>query len=245
MIRRTADFIDARVAAGAPIRVREAPYLFLDAGVLVPALNLAATDLVADLVGLATGAGVTEVDVGEVTAVEPVAGGHRVVGAAGTVEARVVVLALGAGNPALVPQLPAKLEKRQLFVLDLPVDERRAALPHVVAPIGAGYAYVFVKDTDEGLRVLVGQEDLIADDDLTGPVDSYGELLAAGVADRFPFLRAAGVERILWGVDWVDKLPHLAEHRPGLLTVNCGSAVRACVAIGEQVAATVQRILAG
>ena len=53
------------------------------------------------------------------------------------------------------------------------------------------------------------------------------------------------MERILWGVDWTDKLPQLVEHRPGLLTVNCGSAVRACVAIGEQVAARVQRTLAG
>ncbi len=245
MIRRTAEFIRARVAAGAPVRVRDTPYLFLDAGVLAPALNVAATDLVADLVGLAAGAGVAEVDVGPVTAVEPVAGGHRVVGPAGSVDARVVVLALGAANPALVPDLPARLEKRQLFVLDLPVDEQRAALPHVIAPIGPGYAYVFVKETADGLRVVVGQEDLVPDEDLTGPVDSYGELLAAGVADRFPFLRPAGVERILWGVDWTDKLPHLVEHRPGLLTVNCGSAVRACVAIGEQVAARVQRTLAG
>jgi glycine/D-amino acid oxidase-like deaminating enzyme len=245
MIRRTAEFVRARAAAGAPVRVRETPYLFLDSGVLAPALNVAAPELVADLVGLATGAGVAEVDVGPVTAVEPVAGGHRAVGSAGTVDARVVVLALGAANPVVVPQLPARLEKRQLFVLDLPVDEQRAALPHVVAPIGAGYAYVFVKDTPDGLRVLVGQENLVADDDLTGPVDSYGELLAAGVADRFPFLRGAAVERIMWGVDWADKLPRVVEHRPGLLTVNCGSAVRACVAIGEQVAAAVQRTLAG
>lgn len=245
MIQRTAEFVRARAAAAAPVRVRETPYLFLDSGVLVPALNVAAADVVADLVGLATGAGVAAADVGPVGAVEPVAGGHRVVGATGAVEARVVVLALGAGNPALVPQLPARLEKRQLFVLDLPVDELRAALPHVVAPVGPGYAYVFVKDTPAGLRVVVGQEDLVADEDLTGPVDSYGELLAAGVGDRFPFLRPAGVERILWGVDWAGKLPEVVEHRPGLLTVNCGSAVRACVAIGEQVAATVQRTLTG
>jgi glycine/D-amino acid oxidase-like deaminating enzyme len=244
MIRRTAEFVRARAAAGASIRVRETPYLFLDSGVLAPALNIAAADLVDDLVGLAAGAGVSEVDVGPVGAVEPVAGGHRVIGAAGTVDARVVVLALGAGNPALVPQLSPVLEKRQLYVLDLPVDELRAALPHVVAPVGPGYAYVFVKDTADGLRVVVGQEDLVADEDLTGPVDSYRELLAAGAGDLFPFLRPAGVERVLWGVDWVDKLPRVVEHRPGLLTVNCGSAVRACVAIGEQVAATVQRTLA-
>jgi glycine/D-amino acid oxidase-like deaminating enzyme len=245
MIRRTADFVRNRVADGARIRVRETPYLFLDAGILAPALNVSAVDLVADLLGLATAAGVEQLDVGAVQAVEPVPGGHRVVGEHGSVEARVVVLALGAANPALVPELAPKLEKRQLFVLDLPVNPHRAGIPHVVAPIGAGYAYVFVKETLDGLRVILGQEDLVADDDLTGPVDSYAELLAAGVADRFPFLRPAGVQRILWGVDWVDKVPEIVEHRPGLVTVNCGSAVRACVAIGEYAAAAVQRTLAG
>lgn len=244
MIQRTAEFVQARAAAGAPVRVRDTPYLFLDSGVLAPALNVAAADVVDDLVGLATGVGVTEVDVGPVGAVEPVPGGHRVVGAGGTVNARVVVLALGAGNLRLVPSLAPRLEKRQLYVLDLPVDPLRAAMPHVVAPVGPGYAYVFVKDTGDGLRVVVGQEDLVEDEDLTGPVDAYGELLAAGVGDLFPFLRPAGVERVLWGVDWADKLPRIVEHRPGLLTANCGSAVRACVAIGEQVAATVQRTLA-
>lgn len=244
MIRQTADFVRERVAAGASIRVRETPYLFLDAGVLAPALNVSAADLVADLVALAVDGGVERVDVGRVLAVEPVPGGRRVVGERGSVEARVTVLALGAGNPTLVPALPSRLEKRQLFVLDLPVDDQRARLPHVVVPIGAGYAYVFVKQTDDGLRVLLGQEDLVADDDLTGPVDHFAELLAAGVADRFRFVRRAGVQRILWGVDWADKRPHLAEHGPGLLTVNCGSAVRACVPIGQRAATAAREALA-
>jgi glycine/D-amino acid oxidase-like deaminating enzyme len=242
MIRATADFVRQRVAAGARIRYRDQPYLFLDAGVLVPALNIAAADLVADLTGLARQHGVRETDIGPVTGTEPVEGGHRVTGAAGTVEARVVVLALGTGNAALVGGA-ATVEKRQLFVLDLPVDADRAALPHLVAAVGSGHAYVFVKQTAAGLRLLLGQEDLIRDDDLSGPVDHLAELLDAGVADRFPFLRGARAEQVLWGLDRVEKLPAITSHGPGLISVNCGSAVRACVPIGERTAAAVAAAL--
>jgi glycine/D-amino acid oxidase-like deaminating enzyme len=244
MIRATAEFVQQRVAAGAAIRVREQPYLFLDRGLLVPALNIASADLVADLAGLAVAGGVRTRDLGLVTGVEPVDGGHRVVGERGTVEARVVVLALGTGNAALTGGPSPELEKRQLYVLDVPVTPERAMLPHLVAPVGGGYAYVFVKHVDGELRLLLGQEDLVTDDDLSGPVDRLDELLAGGVADRFPFLRGAAATTLLWGVDHAAKLPVLAEPGPGLLSVNCGSAVRACVPIGEHAAARVRAMLA-
>lgn len=243
MIRATADFVRDRVAAGAQIAVRDVPYLFLDAGVLVPALNLSAADLVADLVGLALAGGATRRDVGRITAVREVDGGRQVVGETGTVDAEVVVVALGVGSRALVDGLDDPVEKRQLFVLDLPVDAGRAALPHLVAPVGSGFAYVFVKQTAAGLRVLLGQEDLLADGVPDGPVDHLAELLAAGVEQRFPFLRGARAERVLWGVDWEHKVPRITEHGRGLLSVTCGSAVRACVPIGERAAAAVTAAL--
>jgi glycine/D-amino acid oxidase-like deaminating enzyme len=245
LIRATAEFVRERAAAGGRIRYREQPYLLLEQGIQVPALNISAADLVADLTGLALARGVRRVEIGRVTAVEPVDGGSRVVGADGAIEARVVVLALGTGNPALLGTPPAPLEKRQLFVLDLPVDADRATLPHVVARVGPGYAYVFVKQVTEGLRLLLGQEDLVPDDDLSGPVDHLAELLATGVADVLPFLRGVAAQRILWGVDQESKLPRIVEPRPGLLAVNCGSAVRACVPVGERVAARVAAALAG
>jgi glycine/D-amino acid oxidase-like deaminating enzyme len=244
LIKETAEHVLARVTAGAQIRVRETPYLFLETGVLAPALNLASADLVADMVGEAASAGVERRNLGRILAVDQVPGGHRVVGENGTLDAAVVVLALGTTNPQLVPSLPNRIEKRQLFVLDLPVDDDRARLPHVIAPIGDGYVYVFVKDTDDGLRVLVGQEDLVADEDLDGPVDHFTQLLEAGAADRFPFLDNARVERILWGPDWADKFPHIMEQSPGLITVNCGSAVRTCIPTGRRTAAAALESLA-
>lgn len=102
------------------------------AGVLVPAPSITAADLVADLPGLAEAGGVQRADVGRATAVEPVDGGHRVVGERGTVEARVVVLALGVGTSAPAGG-PVPAAKRQLFVLDLPVDADRVPFPRGAA----------------------------------------------------------------------------------------------------------------
>lgn len=243
LIRETADWITAAVRGGAPIRVRETPYLFLAEGVLAPALNVASADLVAHLVAEARAAGAGTATVGRVRAVEAGPGGTTVVGTDGTLTADVVVLALGRTNADLVPGLDTGWEKRQLFVLDLPVDTGRARMPHVVVPVGAGFAYAFVKEFDHGLRVVVGQEDLV-DDDADGPVDHFADLIAAGVGDRLPFLRGAGVERVLWGVDRVGKLPDVRRHGPGLLSVNCGSAVRMCVPAGRLAADAVARTLA-
>jgi hypothetical protein len=243
LIKETADFARDRVAAGARIRLRDTPYLFLNLGVLVPAVNVAAADLVEDLIGLAVAGGAGRADVGTVRSVRPVPGGHRVVGDAGSLDAEVVVLALGQNNRLLAPDAATPVEKRQLFVLDLPVGPERAGLPHIVAPVGAGWAYVFVKATDAGPRLLLGQEDLIADHDFGGPVDHLAELLDAGVAERFPFLRGATAEQVLWGVDQVDKHPRVVEHARGLITVNCGSAVRACVPVGRRAASAVTAVL--
>ena len=246
LIRRTADAITARIEAGGAIRARFTPYLILRQGVLVPALNVASGDVVADLVEQAEAGGAIRVDIGRVRAVGRRGAGWTVEGERGTVDASVVLLATGAGNPDLMPGLPRRLEKRQLYVLDLPVDDHRAGLPHVVARVGSGSAYAFVKEFDEGLRVVVGQEGLITDKDESGPADHWAELLASGMADAFPFVAPARPERILWGLDWADKLPHIAAapELPTLLSVNCGSAIRVCVAAGELAADTVARVAA-
>ena len=62
---------------------------------------------------------------------------------------------------------------------------------------------------------------------------------AIGVAFAVPLV-------VLWGLDWADKLPHIAAapELPTLLSVNCGSAVRVCVAAGELAADAVARVAA-
>lgn len=233
-IEETARFIRAEVASGAPIRIRDEPYLYLDSGELVDGINIEADDLVAHLRRSADG--VADLDVGEVRAVEPGDGSHRVVGTAGEVEATVVLLALGAANVGLSPGLTGELEKRQLLVLDLPVEPSQERLPHVIARLGPGFVYVFVKEIDGRLRLVVGQEDIVADDDHNGPVDYLPELFDAGLAERFPFLAEASTAQVRWGTDWAGKDPHVHEPAPGLISVNCGSAVRSCIAVGRAAA---------
>lgn len=242
-IRETADFVRAAVADGAGISCREVPYLFLHDGVLVPALNVDSGGLVDHLLAEAERAGAVRVDLGAVTGIEDADDGPIVVCDQDTVHARAVVVALGAGNPGVVHGHPVAWEKRQLFVLDLPVGDDRAGLPHTIAAVGEGYAYVFVKRFGDGLRVVVGQEDLVEDDDTTGPVDHFAELLDTGVAEHFPFLRGATVEHILWGLDWPGKLPRVQQHGSRVVSVNCGSAVRACIAGGRAAADAIMTAL--
>lgn len=238
VIKETADFVRDAVAAGAPIGCRDVPYVFLSEGIQAPALNVNSADLVTHLLVEAERAGARLRDLGRITGVASDGhGGHVLHGEAGDLSADVVVLALGAGNRALLPGLGGRWEKRQLFVTDLPVDDLRADWPHTIARIGSGFAYAFVKDFgDDGLRMVLGQEDLVVDEDLSGPVDHFARLLEAGVAEHFPFLRPARVEHVLWGVDWEAKLPNITTADDGLIGINCGSGVRACIPAGRAAA---------
>ncbi|MFC0528743.1 hypothetical protein [Phytohabitans kaempferiae] len=83
-IAETGRFVSDSVREGAPIRVRDMPYLFLDMGAFVPGLNIIASDLVDHLL---TQAAAPRIDLGAVTAVVPVAGRYRVVGTGGDLTA--------------------------------------------------------------------------------------------------------------------------------------------------------------
>lgn len=245
-IERTATFIREAVAGGAPIDCRAVPYLFVYEGVQAPALNISSTDFVAHLLDGACRAGATQVDIGRIHEVERTDDGYRLRGADGEASGMSAVLALGHGNVGLMPGLDGPFEKRQLFVLDLPVDADRERWPHTIVRIGDGYAFTFVKRFPQGLRVVVGQEDLVDDADATGPVDNFAELLEAGVGDRFPWLCDAGVEEVLWGLDWAGgKLPRIHTDGHALFSVNAGSAVRVCIPAGEEVTERVIAALSG
>lgn len=231
-IAETARVLTALTGNGAPIRLRDTPYLFLDAGEFAPGLNVFAPDLVSYLVAQA---GTPRIDVGDVQAVERTPGGYRVVGSTGVVTAAVVVLACGTNNRALFPALNARVEKRSLMVLDTPVDDARAGLPHIVCRLGDGYVYAFVKELDGALRLLVGQEDLI-DDVADAPVDHLPDLIRAGLAARLPYLDGAHTVDVLWGTDFVGKDPQVHTDGAGLISVTCGSAVRSCIDLGRRAA---------
>ncbi|MBE1875840.1 NAD(P)/FAD-dependent oxidoreductase [Myceligenerans pegani] len=243
MTNETAGFVRALLSDGVELDALENTYHLLHTGELIPALNLSAARLVDHLVDTARADGVAWHPGTTVTGVRPGDdGGHVVETSRGDVRARQVLVALGARTPQLVPAHDTEAEKRQLFVLDLPVTDARERLPHTIVPVGKGFAYVLVKRTDGGVRVVVGQEDIVEDDDTGGPVDYWEELLDSGVGDVLPWLRDAGVERILWGVDSAHKKLAVTEPTPGLLAANCGSAVRSSAWIGRTLAA---RLAAG
>ncbi|MBO0609235.1 NAD(P)/FAD-dependent oxidoreductase [Myceligenerans salitolerans] len=236
MTEETARFVRELLADGVELDALENTYHLLHTGELIPALNVSAARLVGHLVDTARAGGVSWHPGTTVTAVRPGQGVHVVETSRGTVRARRVLVALGARTPRVVPEHDPEVEKRQLFVLDLPVGELRERLPHTIVPVGKGFAYVFLKRTEGGTRVVVGQEDVVEDHDTSGPVDHWDELLDSGVGDVLPWLRDARVERILWGSDAGHKTLAVTEPAPGLLAASCGSAVRSAAWIGRRLA---------
>ncbi|MER7559811.1 FAD-dependent oxidoreductase [Nocardioides sp. NPDC126508] len=234
MTTQTEQFIRG-AAPGAELGMIENTYHLLHTGEHIPALNVSATGLVGMLRDQAQEAGATFVDA-LVTGVRPDGGGHVVETSRGAIRARRVLGAMGAANASVFPQASAAPEKRQLFVLDLPVPPERELLPHTIVPIGDGFGYVFVKLIDGDLRVLVGQEDIVEDEDTSGPVDHWKELLDSGLATTLPWLRDARVDDILWGVDTAQKTLVVDEPSPGVLVANCGSAIRSAAWLGRTLA---------
>jgi glycine/D-amino acid oxidase-like deaminating enzyme len=234
MTTQTEQFIRS-TAAGAELGMIENTYHLLHTGEHIPALNVSATGLVGLLRDQAQEAGATLVDA-LVTGVRPEGSGHVVETSRGTIRAGRVLGAMGAANASVFPQVSAEAEKRQLFVLDLPVPPEREQLPHTIVPIGDGFGYVFVKLIDGQLRVVVGQEDIVEDEDTSGPVDHWKEILDSGLATTLPWLRDARVDDILWGVDTAQKTLVVDEPGPGVLVANCGSAIRSAAWLGRTLA---------
>ena len=227
-------------AEGVALHIVENGYLFLNRGEAVPGLNLAGAPFVRELLRRAVDAGVHLYGETEITSVSPDGDAYRIRFDAGEIITHRVLLALGAANARFIPDYPLAVEKRQVFILDLPVEGARAAMPHLVLPLEGGVVYCFVKNVDGVFRLVVGQEGVLHDD-APEPVNYFPDLLARGLADRLPFLADAAVLRILWGFDAQAKTLTLTSHDERLFVANCGSAVRAAARLGDEIA---ERLLA-
>ena len=236
MTVETAELVQQFLADGVDLAALENTYHLLHTGEHIPALNVSAARLVSHLLEEAAAAGVQVVPGTVVDGVRSDGSGHLVETSRGAIRTERTLVALGAATKRLFPQSSADLEKRQLFVLDLPVTPERERMPHTIVPIGDGFGDVFVKSIDGQLRVVVGQEDLVEDEDTTGAVDYWTTLLDRGLATALPWLREAKAEQILWGVDVAQKKLVLDEPEPGLLVAGCGSAVRSAAWLGRRLA---------
>ncbi|GIW10236.1 MAG: FAD-binding oxidoreductase [Chloroflexi bacterium] len=237
-VAETAALIRQLHQDGVELDLLENGYVFVHRGRWAPSLNLSGAKLIRHLLACAVERGLTRVSGAEIEQLTTGGSGYRVLTSVGEVRARAVVLALGTENQRFLPELELEVEKRQLFVLDLPVDEHRARFPHLVVPLGEGVVFVFIKRFDGELRVVVGQEDVVAHQATAGPEEYFGDLLRLGLGAQLPFLREARVERVLWGFDVKHKLPQIVHPAPGLVAVNCGSALRSCAYIGREVVST-------
>lgn len=232
--KNTADFIKNLLSQGVDLSAIEDNYLFLHRGVFVPSLNVSGAKLVNYFLDEAKKKGLEVHSNQQIKSVKLSAKGWQVETTQGSFEGKKVLCALGIANAKFVPDLELEPEKRQLFVTDVKIDESRQNFPHVIFPVGEGVVYAFVKKTQSGLRLLVGQEDVVETNDELEAEDYFKKLLEAGVGDLMPILKDAKVESILWGVD-VGNKDLLTSENDGLFSANCGSAVRSCVAIGETV----------
>lgn len=239
MTKETADFLLARLDEGIDLSANRDNYLFLHRGKFVPSINISGIKLVNWLLDQAAASGVEVARQHQVASVTKTSAGYEVKTNQATFTAKKVLLALGMNNSKFMPDYELGAEKRQLFVLDLPIGEDEMKLPHIIAPLGDGVVYTFIKQTAAGWRLLVGQEDVIEGNDKAEAEDYFSELLQAGLATLMPFVAKAKVENILWGIDAGNKTLKL-EESAGLFAANCGSAVRSCVWIGRTVAERLQ-----
>ncbi len=235
-VQATAGLARQLIAEGVGLDIIENSYLFLNRGQIIPGMNLAGAKLVRELYRRAVEQGITPHEGAHIDAVAD-SGDHYVLHTStGDVNARRVLLALGAENAKLLPEYPVEFERRQVFVLDVPMEGGREKLPHLVLPFEDGVVFCFPKYVGGMPRLVVGQEDVIEHSDERAPEDYFAELLARGLNKALPFLKDATVLDILWGFDAKAKSPvlHTVDNR--LFAANCGSAVRSSVLLGQEIA---------
>jgi glycine/D-amino acid oxidase-like deaminating enzyme len=224
------------VAEGVDLNVVENNYVFVNHGRLSPGLNLAGAKFIAELLRRAEAEGVRRIDGATIDAVTATGDSYTIATDRGEIHARKVLLALGSSNARVAPTFDLKTEKRQVFVLDLPVDGERSRLPHLVLPFEHGVVFAFVKNINGVLRIVVGQEEVIEHGDDPGPEDYFADLLERGLADRLPWLAKAKVLDTLWGFDVTSKTLAVTTPDDRLFVANCGSAVRSSGLIGRELA---------
>lgn len=234
MTKITADFIKEKASQGVDLSLIEDMYVFIPEGIATPSLNINGKKLVEYFINEAQKKGVHVVFNSEVNSLAKSRDGYVFSAGGKNIEAKKVLVATGAKIPELVPDAPFAFEKRQLYVLDVPVDENRARMPHVIFPVKGGEVYFFVKKFGDAYKIVVGEEDLIVYGKTKEPEDKFNIILEAGAGDIAKFFKDAKVERILCGFDAKNKIPEFYTEDNKLYAVACGSAVRSCVYIGKK-----------
>lgn len=232
MTTETAMFIKDLQKQGVDLSLIEDNYLFLNRGKFVPSVNISSKKLIQWLLDQSIQQGLSIHNGEQIESVQKNGELWQVKTDKGLHYAKIILSALGVKN-SMITGSEIETEKRELFVLNLPVTKDEEAFPHTIVPINEGVVYVFIKQFPEGKKFVVGQEDVVEEQE---SAVVFAKLIEAGLGEIMPFLKEASVENILWGFDVAEKNLILNEIEPGKFVANCGSAIRACVWIGRTIA---------
>ncbi len=231
--KETYDFIKNLVNLGVDLNLIEDYYHFVHRGIFVPSLNISGKKLVEYLKQKMMENGVLIFNETEFLGYEKKESEYLIKTTKGDFLAKFVVAAMGYKNKEYF-KAPLEIEKRQLFVLDLRLNEDQLKLPHTVIKFKEGIVYYFLKKFDDGYKLVLGQEDIFEHSLTPEPENYFNELINMGLSEILPFLKEAKVEKILWGYDVENKKPLYYKINQNFWLINCGSAVRSLHYIGRK-----------
>jgi glycine/D-amino acid oxidase-like deaminating enzyme len=235
--RATADFIREKLAARIDLAAIEDSYVFIHRGLTAPSFNVSGAKLVEYLTHEAEKNGVVCHRSAALASYRKDGGQYVLATSEGDIVAKKVLLALGPALARFVPEAGFDFEKRQTFVLDLPVPPEREKFPHVVLPFHGGIVYLFIKRVGDDLKMLISQEGVVEENGEHAPDDYFKKMCDLGLTELMPFLKEAKTERVLWGFDAKNKTVKIYSPDHMLYAAACGSAVRGCIGIGKRIAA--------
>ena len=233
----TKDYILGLQNKGIDLSLIEDQYVFLYSGYTIPSLNVSGIKLVDHLLNEATASGSIEHSKNATMESYKKEGQDYVVETTqGQIRTKKLLLALGSKIVDFIPEAGFEYEKREVLVLNIPVDDKRAKFPHTIATIENGVVFLFIKETSRGKRMLLGQEDIIETNEQSMSGQDYLQALKdKRLLTIFPFLKDALTEEVLWGFDAKNKTVKIYSPDQQLFAATCGSAIRSCIAIGKTV----------
>jgi len=230
----TMDFIKNLKSQNVDLSLIEDFYCFLNKGIVVPSVNVSGFKLVNYFLNEAKNKGI---EIFEKTYLEEIIETEDKIILKtnnGEFSAPKVLLAIGHSINKILKEREFNFIKRQLFVLDLKLSEEQKRFPHLILPFKDGVIYVFVKIVDGEYRFVLGQEDIIEEDDKFEATNYFDELKNMGAFENLKFLKNAGVLKILWGFDAENKKLKVYNKNNKIYAACCGSAVRSSVYIGKK-----------
>lgn len=208
-------------------------YVFTHRGIMSPSFNISGAKLVNYFIEEAKKSGKEVFENTYLEEIKKENNNYFFITNNGIFEAEKVLIAIGYSIKKFFPEIGFDFEKRQLFVLDLKLNEEQKKFPHLILPFAEGIVYLFVKKIGDDYKFVLGQEDVVEENEEFKAVDYFSELKNLGITKIFNFLEKANVEKVLWGFDALNKKLKIEEIENKIFIASCGSAIRSCAYIGR------------